>query len=193
MASIVASEEQPVLRPLKTLITLIREDVAKAEEALAFAGKPFYIAIGEKLEEAKAQLPHGDFIPWVQRHFNFGRRQASEYMNIARKARPLQMGEVIPISLRDAIKEARPENPNYGKPAAWRVDVDKARDDAIKMATEASRSRQEERDAERKMALRLVDIGYKILAKELHPDKRGGSRDAMARLNRVRERLKSHA
>lgn len=42
------------------------------------------------------------------------------------------------------------------------------------------------------LGLRLIDIGYKTLAKELHPDM-GGSQDAMARLNRVRERLKAGA
>jgi hypothetical protein len=31
-----------------------------------------------------------------------------------------------------------------------------------------------------------------VLVKELHPD-RGGTKDAMSRLSRVRERLKSHA
>jgi hypothetical protein len=49
--------------------------------------------------------------------------------------------------------------------------------------------RQEEREAQRKLALQLIDIGYKVLARTLHPDK-GGSREAMARLNAVRERLK---
>jgi hypothetical protein len=53
-------------------------------------------------------------------------------------------------------------------------------------------SRQEERDAERKLALLVIDTGFKALASKLHPDK-GGSRDAMARLNRVRDRLKQHA
>jgi hypothetical protein len=48
------------------------------------------------------------------------------------------------------------------------------------------------RASRRKLALRLIDIGFKILDKELHPDK-GGSRNAMARLNRVRDRLKHHA
>lgn len=50
----------------------------------------------------------------------------------------------------------------------------------------------QEREAQRTLALRLIDIGYKVLAKELHPDA-GGSKDAMARLHIVRDRLKSHA
>jgi hypothetical protein len=65
-----------------------------------------------------------------------------------------------------------------------RVDLDVLRQSELK--------RVEERDAEHKLALQLIDIGYKTLATKLHPDK-GGSRDAMARLNRVRDRLKMHA
>jgi hypothetical protein len=39
---------------------------------------------------------------------------------------------------------------------------------------------------------RLIDAGYKGLAKELHPDK-GGTADQMASLHRVRERLMNAA
>jgi DnaJ-class molecular chaperone len=43
-----------------------------------------------------------------------------------------------------------------------------------------------------KLAMQLIDIGYKALATKFHPDK-GGSRDAMSRLNEVRDRLKQRA
>ena len=48
---------------------------------------------------------------------------------------------------------------------------------------------QEDRERH-KLGLRLIDIGWKRLAAELHPDK-GGSHADMARLNRVRDRLKT--
>jgi hypothetical protein len=48
----------------------------------------------------------------------------------------------------------------------------------------------QERDAERKLLHRTVDIGYKVLAKELHPDKLSGDKTAMTRLNRVRDKAK---
>jgi hypothetical protein len=44
----------------------------------------------------------------------------------------------------------------------------------------------------RDLALELIDIGFKALATRLHPD-RGGSKDAMRRLNRVRDELKTVA
>jgi hypothetical protein len=51
------------------------------------------------------------------------------------------------------------------------------------------RSGDPEREAQRKCAHKLIDIGYKVLAKELHPDK-GGSPAVMARLNLLRDKLK---
>jgi hypothetical protein len=40
-----------------------------------------------------------------------------------------------------------------------------------------------------KVATRLIDTGFKEMAKKLHPDL-GGSQDEMTRLNEVRRRLK---
>jgi hypothetical protein len=52
--------------------------------------------------------------------------------------------------------------------------------------------RADDREAERKLALQLINIGHKTLATELHPDK-GGSCEAMSRLNAIRNRLKRAA
>ena len=77
----------------------------------------------------------------------------------------------------------------------WTAPVDdiaeRARRDAERLQDEHL-SKEKERQAEYQLALRLIEIGYKVLAKELHPDK-GGTKDSMARLGRVRDRLKSHA
>ena len=42
------------------------------------------------------------------------------------------------------------------------------------------------------LALQLIDTGYRVLASRLHPDK-GGSHEAMSRLNHVRAMLKNAA
>ena len=55
-----------------------------------------------------------------------------------------------------------------------------------------ARERASEREERRKLGRRLTDIGYKQLAMKLHPDK-GGSVEAMARLNRARDHLKKFA
>jgi hypothetical protein len=65
-----------------------------------------------------------------------------------------------------------------------RVDIEALRQENLK--------REEERRLQQRLALQLIDVGYKALATKLHPDK-GGSREAMSRLNAVRDRLKNHA
>ena len=69
-----------------------------------------------------------------------------------------------------------------------RVLRDVARDDFI----QERQARDQEVDLHRELAQDLIDAGYRALATKLHPD-RGGSKDAMARLNRVRDELKQIA
>jgi hypothetical protein len=40
--------------------------------------------VGRTLNEAKAALPHGDFIPMIKRDLPFGKRTAQQFMQIAR-------------------------------------------------------------------------------------------------------------
>ena len=46
---------------------------------------------------------------------------------------------------------------------------------------------------DREIALQLIDEGFKALAVKFHPDKEGGSGDAMARLNKARAWLRGWA
>jgi hypothetical protein len=204
MSAIVTQDEGPVLRPLKMLVALIKEDLrqgnAAAAEAAKSAGMPFYRAAGEKMIEAKQQLNHGEFGDWVHRNFGLRKPQSSFYMKLAEAT----MGtEKLSADNFSSIKDFRRRHLGHDVPTsggsqrqpAWREDVndniERARRDAERIR-EDTLSRAQEREAEQKLAMRLIDIGYKILVKELHPDK-GGSRDAMSRLNRVRDRLKQHA
>jgi len=195
MTAIATQTEKKVARPLQVLVSLIKDDLKQASEAAKSAGMPYYKAAGEKMLEAKGQLQRGEFTPWIKRNFSIGERQAREWMNLAHTTRHIENGSELPFAtLRDAIGKTR-DNPNYGKPASWRGEVDnkvkRAQEQAARLRDEEL-TRQQERDAEKKLALQLIDIGFKALASKLHPDK-GGSRDAMSRLNRVRDRLKLHA
>ena len=69
-----------------------------------------------------------------------------------------------------------------------RVLRDVARDDFV----QERQARDDEVQLHRELAEELIDIGYRALATRLHPD-RGGSKDAMTRLNRVRDELKQIA
>lgn len=182
------------MRPLHVLVPLIKDDLAQGSQAAQQAGMPYYQAAGQKMLEAKGQLERGQFTPWLNRNFKITERQAREYMNLAAATADIENGSALPFrSLRETVHRTR-SNPNYGKPASWRSDVkpdiERARREAQRVREEQL-SRQQEREEEKKLALRLIDIGFKVLSKELHPD-RGGSRDAMARLNKVRNRLREN-
>ncbi len=195
MATAMTAETgKQVARPLRVLVPLIKEDLRHGTEAAKNAAIPYYTAAGEKMIEARPQMTATEFDGWTKRNFNVGRRQANEYMNLARHNSGSGASQRTFTSLRDVVHQTR-DNPNYGKPASWqepvrqiigKVDVE------LLNIRKAEMARADERDAQRTLALQLIDIGYKALATKLHPDK-GGSRDAMMRLNQVRDRLKAHA
>ena len=94
-------------------------------------------------------------------------------------------------------------NPNYNRPSVWHEPVATVDTETLNLRREAMKREEmkrveelkrveEEREAQRKLSLRLVDIRYKELAKQLHPDK-GGTPEAMARLNAVRDQQKNSA
>jgi hypothetical protein len=186
-----------VARPLKVLVPLIKDDLAKGKEAAEQAGMPYYRAAGEKMLEAKSQVS-GGFEEWVRRNFGISASHARTYMALARTTVEGKNGAAAPF---ENLEDFRRRHLGHNRPSEgrvhreWRADVDdiaeRARRDMDRFREE-SLTRQQEREAEQKLAIRLIDIGYKVMAKELHPDK-GGSRDAMQRLTRVRDRLKSHA
>ncbi len=186
--AIAKKEERRVARPLRVLVPLIKEDLKSAEQA----GMSYYQAAGKKLLEAKAQMKHGEFEPWVQRNLGIGKKQSSIYMGLARSTEKFPAGNFS--SLGEFIRET--SNPNYNlphtvRPPSWHESVKRA---VNKVNVEALNrdimDRAKERVLRKRLALQIVDIGYKALAQKLHPDK-GGSKEAMSRLSDVRKRLNS--
>jgi hypothetical protein len=175
------SPENQMARPLNVLVPLIKEDLKRAREA----GLPYYRAAGEKLLEARSQLQHGEFLSWVQHYFGVGIRQADRYMKLAKLDAGVQFESLSAAT--DSPREShQPKWHEAARKVINRVDTHRLN------LHRAGVGRAEERAAQRDLALKLIDIGYKVLARKLHPD-HGGSRDAMARLNAVRTRLKQHA
>ena len=74
---------------------------------------------GERLLEAKAQIGHGKWLPWVREHLSFSEHTAQTYMRVARRLEALPDGEaqrVAGLPLREALAElaeshAAPERP----------------------------------------------------------------------------------
>jgi hypothetical protein len=176
---------QQVPRPLDDLAGLIREQLRLSQEAAERAAAPHWFEVGKLLHEAKAQLDHGEFGDWCKRHFKIGPTQRARYMKAAESAvQNFRAGKYEAASLEDHLqgtsyqtggKTGAAPHPAY---AAHSAALDH---DQLKRA--------EEHDLRRKLVLKLIDRGYKSLASELHPDK-GGSTDAMTRLNEVRNAMK---
>lgn len=173
MTELQTEREKPIARPLRTLVPLIRKDLQDGNEAAERAGLPYYRAAGDKLLEAKAQIRHGEFTPWVQRNFKIKARQARYYMALAETA-AAQNGNALPFSsLREFIRHDTKPRPQ----------VDASTLAAAELA---------ERDAEAKLNTEIVQAGYRVLAAKYHPDKPGGSNELMAQLSRGRDRLLSN-
>jgi hypothetical protein len=173
-----------ISRPLKVLVPLIKDEINAGNEA----GLEHYRRAGEMLIEAKDQVAHGSWSRWLTTNFELGKRTAQNYMRLARLAAsndPKYAGAC-------AIEDALGEQPRRERHAVW----GKVRDDAdrvnVTQLADARQSRDPEIELHRKLALQLIELGYRALATRLHPD-RGGSRDAMARLNVVRDQLKDIA
>ena len=70
-------------RPLSQLAA----DINAAHEECAGAvraGFAHAVRAGRLLLEAKARIPHGEWLPWVRRHCAFSERTAQAYMRVAR-------------------------------------------------------------------------------------------------------------
>jgi len=180
------NEQQQVARPLSILVPLIQDDLQQGREAAARAGLPHYRAAGEKMLEAKTQIAHGQFRAWVTLTFGISYSHAHRYMQLAKTS---HAGDFS--SLSDFIRKT--SSPTHHR-----------RDPVRTQARQAERESETlnrllgpdvdpaEREKQRTLGLRLIDIGYKVLARELHPDT-GGSPEAMTRLNAERIWLKQWA
>jgi hypothetical protein len=143
------------------------------------------------LLEAREQVAPFKWGTWLSKHFELSRSTASRYMQLAaiaerRGPRFLQTNTTIEEALGHRTAAERRGEPQNRPVREFTADVDV--DDMKQERT----ARAEEIRLHRELAEELIDIGYRALATRLHPD-RGGSKDAMRRLNRVRAELKNVA
>ena len=147
------------------------------------AGLEHYRQAGAMLNEIKTsgQVSHGSWTRWLTKNFELSQTQARRYMRLARAVADADEFKTTPEGRFRSIKDAIGERPAR---AAWQADIGALRQAELK--------RTEQCEARRKLAMQLIDIGYKSLAAKHHPDK-GGSGEAMMLLNEVRDELKQHA
>lgn len=192
MTALAKQDTREVARPLKTLEKLIKDDIEAGERA----GKEFYKAAGEKLNEARDGHYENDapgFYRWAEQKFGKSKIQLRTWMGFAAASSRKSFKSLSDYKHRGlGHKHSTPTGRVFRD---WTEPVDavaeKARDESRRLAAQDQLTKQQERDAEAKLGMRLIDIGFRVLAQELHPDK-GGSREAMTRLSRVRDRLRAN-
>jgi hypothetical protein len=192
MGNVTKMKGGQVVRPLPILADLIRKDLVSAEDAANQASMPYREAIAEKLTEARGHFStYKEFVSWAEANFDIKERTTKRYLSLGKYIENNE-GRDRPFETFAGFQRHVGQNPGGVRPS-WGGDVReavaKARAEQLRLEKEHLNQVEEDR-AQEKLALRLIDIGFKILSKELHPDK-GGSRDAMQRLNRVRDLLKA--
>ena len=179
--------ETKVARPIPTLVPLIREEIDAGNEERNKAGLEHYQRAGELLLEAKDQVDRGDWGPWLKRNFALSKSTAWSYMKLAKVEE--EKFRNLNVSFSEFIQ---PDREKRIQRPAYHADVEsvRAKVDVDRLARERQNKEKELR-LMRELARQLIDIGYKVLATKLHPDKLGGSPEAMRRLNEVRRRLRA--
>src|SRR5262245_41395033 len=75
--------------------------IRQEHEAVAHAvkrGLEHAVAAGNLLLEAKAQLPHGQWLPWLKEHCQIPERSAQRYMELSRHA-PIKSDNLADLTI----------------------------------------------------------------------------------------------
>jgi hypothetical protein len=182
MPAVAVRPKTQVARPLPVLVPLIQDELSQGNSA----GLEHYRQAGELLLEAREQVAPFKWGKWLSKNFELSRATAFHYMKLAER---IQADPDVVNHGKQTIRAITGRKPDH---VHWRPVFEATKKVAVDEYTEARQARADETKLHRDLALELIDIGYKAMATRLHPD-RGGSRDAMRRLNRVRDELKSVA
>ena len=187
MNTLQKSNNKELARPLKVLVPLIKDDLKDRKTLRDGASFELETKIGEELIEAKSQLTATQWGNWLRKNFQLSQETARTWMRAADKFH----AGVEFATLSHAKGDMR-----KGHEAPWSTPVKERAEQArrqMEIFAKQERGRAEERNAERRLGLQIIDIGFKVLATKLHPDKMNGSHEAMRRLNAERARLKQAA
>ena len=170
-----ATAEANLVRPLRVLEELIREQLDAADRAANDAAEPYYRKAAPLLAEAKEGHFHSDtagFYEWAQKKFPGKTRErirtwtAFGTSSYSKSFKHITEFTATPRA-QGCLGRTNEQGPrirrDWAAPAA--EVADRARREAFRLAQEDSLTRAQEREAERKLAGRLIDIGYKVLAK----------------------------
>jgi hypothetical protein len=100
-------EDREMTMELSNSLSDLAARIRAAHQAVGDAMK-HAIAAGELLIEAKEQVAHGEWLPWLEKHCELSGRTAQAYMRLARelgKMDPAKAQRVADLSVREAVKQ----------------------------------------------------------------------------------------
>lgn len=100
-----------------------REANLAAQSALEYAREA-----GEHLAQAKAQLEHGQWLPWLEANFEGSRSTAANYMRLASRWSELNVQRSAHLSIDAALKELAQSKPEENTPPVPKTMSEKLRE-----------------------------------------------------------------
>lgn len=179
MEALARRQSTAVGPPLKTIEVKVRKEIKLGDKA----GYVHYRRAGEWLIKAETRFDsHDDFILWGESKFGRSEATLGKYMLYAQR---------VTKDSRATLSEVIEPNRDRGHKPDWHRPVQDimAGVNPKAMAKEAKDAKKEKQLVQA-LGYQLINIGFKALATKLHPDKSGGSKEAMARLNQVRQILR---
>jgi len=189
MTTVEAARETSPL-PVKKLVGLIRLEW----ENLEGDQRGRFVRIGTLLSELRPQVPPRKWGRFVAATFPFSLHSATRYERFAAQTeRARATGGTGPRRLSDVDPPRQAARPHHQAKsfASHQEERERIRRffDANQRLHAERVNGAGERELEVAVANQIIDVGYRTLARETHPD-RGGSDAAMVRLSAARDRLR---
>lgn len=187
-----------VARPLKTLVPLIKSEISLAYKA----GERHWKAAGRLFNEARNHFPASGpnsggqtFHEWVADSFvhpmtnePLAKRTVQQWMEGARRLS--ESSRSSSANLKSLTDARSPMHEDYKPVLDWQAGVRRVQQtiNVEALARDLDDEKKEEREM-RTLAEKIIAAGYRALAAVVHPDKPGGSAQAMQKLTKAKKWL----
>ena len=183
-------------RPLSKLTPIIRKELKAGFQA----GERHWKKVGRLLNEARGHFPKSgpgnnglSFHQWVEKTFEHpwtGEKLAERTVRTWMLGSRNSSGRAQPESLKAVTDSRSPNHADYDPKLDWQAGVRQVQQ-RLNVKQLAEQWEDEKREARERAALarKIVEADYRALATVVHPDKKGGSKEAMAKLSAARKWL----
>jgi hypothetical protein len=186
------NSDKQVARPLNVIAAEIKDEYKRGKTEATDVWRPHEERIGLLLIEAKTHFPSGGFEDWFNRQgFEFSYRTSQEYRKFASELGTLPdfVRREIFAPRATPVRMSHVTRPGYKPPVP---ELKQIRDQAAARAAQILKGRAKrakEQVVIKRLAVQIIEAGFKLLSTRLHPDK-GGSDEGMRRLIAARGQLK---